>query len=487
MKDRAQDCLQRQFGFSQYRGQQEEAILAALAGRSSLVMMPTGMGKSLCYQLPSCLLPGTVLVVSPLIALMQDQVDKARQKGLRASFINSSLRASQRQERLGQLSQGAYQLLYVTPERFRKPEFVEALRQVTIPLLAVDEAHCISQWGHDFRPDYGRLGEFRAQMGEPPTMALTATATPQVREDIFRQLGLGAEDCLVFKEGVRRPNLYLEVESVHGLEEKLRRLVGLIHQSQGPMIVYFQLISSLEKVAFELRRLGLSALTYHGQLPQAVRRRHQELFLKGQEPLILATPAFGLGVDKPDVRSLVHMEIPGSIEAYYQEVGRAGRDGRPSRCTLFYDPDDLSISMDFIKWSHPDPGFVRALYNLLVGQIDRVRTEGADYLRGQLNFYNRRDFRLETALNQLESLGSISWPQRDFRQLEVLEDFPEQAFALVDHKNHLLLQNQKLLKLMELVKGEECFKRKIYDYFDEGTHQDCGFCGTCGGWKEAGG
>ncbi len=484
LQDRAREVLKSQFGFSDYRGEQEQVVLAALRGQSSLVMMPTGMGKSLCYQLPSTLLKGTTLVISPLIALMQDQVNKAQQMDLRASFINSSLNSRQRQERLEKLKKGAYQLFYVTPERFRSSEFVEIITQVQVPLLAVDEAHCISQWGHDFRPDYSRLGGIRQQLGRPPTMALTATATAEVRQDILNQLDLSADSCMEFKAGVLRPNLYVEVLSLQSWEEKLTALVGLHHHQPGPMIVYFMLISTLEKTAQALRQIGVEVLVYHGQLPDSLRRRNQDRFIAGEGDLILATPAFGLGVDKPDVRSVVHMELPGSIEAYYQEIGRAGRDSQPARTTLLYDGDDISIPMDFIKWSHPDPGFVRALYNLLVGQKDKVRAEGADYLRTQMNFYNRRDFRVETALNQLDSLGVISWPHKDFRKIDVVADFPEEAFSEQGHRDHLLAQNKKLLKLVQLVQSQQCLKRQIYAYFDPETEfLDCGFCGVCGGWS----
>ncbi|MES2966018.1 MAG: RecQ family ATP-dependent DNA helicase, partial [Bdellovibrionota bacterium] len=378
-------------------------IDALLEGRSSLLLMPTGMGKSLCYQLPSRLFSeegsGLTLVISPLIALMKDQVDAALSKKLKAAFINSSLNGEERAARYRRLSAGEYELLYVTPERFRIPEFREALAKNRIALLAVDEAHCISSWGHDFRPDYSRLGDIRAALGHPLTLASTATATPQVQTDILGQLSL--HDAAVFNSGVARPNLALSVVDVHGLDDKVRAFVGFRHLHPGPAIVYFSLISTLRKFSDEISKLGIAHLTYHGQMHDKDRKRSQEAFLASDDGVILATPAFGLGVDKENVRMVLHAEVPGSVEAYYQEVGRAGRDGAPATCVMLFDDDDVSIQNDFMNWANPDPGFIRAVYNLIERNLVRARQEGFDYLRTQMNFYNRRDFRVETAVGQL--------------------------------------------------------------------------------------
>ncbi|MEK7358264.1 MAG: RecQ family ATP-dependent DNA helicase, partial [Bdellovibrionota bacterium] len=319
-QSRARTILNGIFGFSEYRGEQGSVIAALLGGRSSLLLMPTGMGKSLCYQLPARLFAeeglGLTLVISPLIALMKDQVDAALSKRLKAAFINSSLTGEERAARYRRLAAGEYELLYVTPERFRIPEFREALAKNRIALLAVDEAHCISSWGHDFRPDYSRLGEIRESLGRPLTLALTATATPQVQTDILSQLGLA--DAEIFNSGVARPNLALSVTDVHGLDEKVRAFVAFRHLTPGPAIVYFSLISTLRKFSDEISRLGIAHLTYHGQMHDKDRKRTQEAFLASEDGVILATPAFGLGVDKENVRMVMHAEVPGSVEAYYQ-------------------------------------------------------------------------------------------------------------------------------------------------------------------------
>ncbi len=478
--------LQETFGFAGFRGQQGEVIDELMAGRPALLLMPTGMGKSLCYQLPARLFSeqgrGLTLVISPLISLMKDQVDAALAKGLRAAFINSSLSGEERAARYKRLARGEYELLYVTPERFRIPEFRNALATNQVALLAVDEAHCISSWGHDFRPDYSRLGEIRTTLADPLTIALTATATPQVASDILTQLHLpGAR---VFNSGVARPNLSLSVRDVHGLDEKIRAFVGYRHQSPGPAIIYFSLIGTLRKFADEISRLGIPHLTYHGQMNDRDRKRSQEAFLisgvgevDGSD-VILATPAFGLGIDKPNIRLVMHAEIPGSIEAYYQEVGRAGRDSLESTCVALSDDDDVSIQNDFMNWANPDPGFVRAVYNLIDRNLVRARQEGFDYLRTQMNFYNRRDFRVETAVNQLERWGSLEGRQpRDWKPVQSPPDeyLDQKLFDL-----RLRGQKQKLFQMVEFTKmAEGCRMVAVAAYFGFLSAVPCGKCDLC--------
>ncbi len=452
-------------------------IQGALQGNSALVLMPTGMGKSLCYQIPTFHLPGLTLVISPLIALMKDQVDRAVRLGIKATYINSSLSGAERNKRYASLSRGSYRLLYVAPERFRKTEFQEALSGVEVSLVAVDEAHCVSQWGHDFRPDYSRIGEFRKLLKDPTTLALTATATPDVQKDILTQLGLPSTTA-IFSSGMERPNLEVSIHNVWGEDEKVRAFIGLRSQAPGPAIVYFALISSLESFSKELRKLNVDHQTYHGQLPARLRKTSQEAFLAGDATLMLATPAFGLGIDKPDIRMIVHHEIPISLEAYYQEIGRGGRDGNPCQCHLLYDENDLSTQMDFIKWNHPEPSFVMALFALLRNHPERVQQEGLDFLRGQMHFYNSRDFRIETALNLLDRWGCTegSLSQKNLKLIEA----PDKEFLdQTKYDTNLRCQQEKLLKMVELTKTQDCRMVLIYRYFGLLTDQRCEKCDRC--------
>lgn len=460
------DTLRNRFGFNEYRGAQKEALMYLNQGENVLTIMPTGMGKSLIYQMVALADQGLVLVISPLIALMKDQVDHAKKIGIRAGFINSSLTMQQRQEAYQKLKAQHYQLLFVTPERFKKQEFLESLAQAKISLLAIDEAHCISQWGHDFRPDYTRIQEFRSFLGDPLTLALTATATLAVQDDIVKQLGVSSIQRLSY--GVERPNLNLHCYEVHGIDEKIRTLLMLRNQINGPIIVYGALIQTLKKMSYELSRLGVAHCLYHGQLGDRDRRRNQDRFLKDQVDMIIATPAFGLGVNKPNVRSVIHVELPGSIEAYFQEVGRAGRDGKTADNFLLFDPDDISIQMDFIKWSNPDPGFVKHVYQLIKDYRDRILVEGLEFLRQKMNFYNSRDFRLETTINLLERWGAIEvLGEKNLRAIaEPESDYLNSELYAARFRK----QNENLLKMVQLTRAGDDIKPQIYSYF--GMHDE---------------
>jgi len=474
------DALSQNWGYSQFRPLQREAIEAVLSGQSALVLMPTGGGKSLCFQLPSVLEKDfsgqpmdLVVVISPLIALMKDQVDDAKKKGLKALEIHSNMDRSHRVKSYKSIADGSARLVYVTPERFRKEEFLVALAQRKVSLLAVDEAHCISQWGHDFRPDYTRLQEIREIMGHPPTLALTATATQSVQKDIIRNLGLDEKNVPVFSTGFSRPNLDLQVFDVHQLDDKVRHFVAFRHQHPGPGIVYFALVETLKKFSRALESLGMPFLVYHGQLSGRDRRWNQNQFLKSDDAIILATPAFGLGVNKPDIRTVTHGELPGSIEAYYQEVGRAGRDGKPAHCALLFDSDDISIPMDFIKWSNPEPEFIERVYNILSRDQDAIHQQGYDYLREKLLFYHKRDFRLETVIRLFDRWGVLA-NFHDYRKWEIVDSIPQHLVQQDFYEARKKSQNMKLFQLVELIKEKDNLKSKIELYFenDESMPED---------------
>jgi ATP-dependent DNA helicase RecQ len=355
--------LSKAFGFRDFREGQEEIIATILGRQDVLAVMPTGSGKSLCYQLPALLFPGLTLVVSPLIALMKDQVDALVRRGIPASFVNSTLSLDQQQQRIEQMRDGRLRIVYVAPERFRNRRFMEGIRGCSVSLLAVDEAHCVSEWGHDFRPDYLRLKEAIAWLQRPCVAALTATATPEVRRDIVAQLGL--QNPAVFVTGFDRPNLCFRVQQVSSETEKLEAIRALLRGGLSRGIVYAATRKNVEKVSAELRSTGCRIGSYHAGLDLDVRKHTQERFMSGDLPMVAATNAFGMGIDKADLQFIVHYDVPGSLEAYYQEVGRAGRDGQPATCVLLFSFADTHTQEFFIEGNCPPLDLVHAVYQTI--------------------------------------------------------------------------------------------------------------------------
>lgn len=477
--------LHTHFGFPAFRPGQAEAIDSLLAGEHTLVVMPTGAGKSLIYQVAALRLPGLTLVLSPLIALMQDQVDGLARRNIPATAIHSALPAGEQARRLRALAAGAFRLAYVAPERLRSVPFQEVLQQITVSLLAVDEAHCVSEWGHDFRPDYLHIAAARAPMGDPVTVALTATATPQVQDDIVRLLDLPAARRII--TGFNRPNLTFEVRYTTDLPAKLEALqvllAGLATRrfeaagGDGAAIVYVGTRRDAEEVAEFLRVVGgVEARHYHAGLESERRARTQEAFLAGELPVVVATNAFGMGIDRPDVRLVVHYALPSTLEAYYQEAGRAGRDGQPARAVLLYAPQDRALHEWFIENMAPAPEEVRALYEALAAFR---RAEGW-ITRDNLSLVTGvPDVKAKVGLAQLERAGAV---QRlgDEGPRMLLRRGPWDAAAVrATAQTVEALRRQRRAQLARMITYAEantCRRRILLDHFGDHSSANAPRC-----------
>ena len=466
-------ALRERFRFAGFRPGQRELVEAALAGRDALGILPTGGGKSLTYQLPATLLDGLTVVVSPLIALMKDQVDAFNRRGLgRAVAIHSNLAPGLARVALDEARSGVAKLLYLAPERLAIADWRLHLREAAPRLLVIDEAHCVSQWGYDFRPAYLALREVVGLVRPSAVLALTATATPPVRDDVVRQLGL--RDPFVFVAPFDRPNLSLEVIPCEP-EDKLGRLVEILGAdgATGSQIVYVGRRRDAEEVAGDLEASGLGAVAYHAGMSAVERQRAQEDWLSGRRPIVVATVAFGMGIDKPDVRTVVHWQHPSSLEAYYQEAGRAGRDGAPARCVILFSERDVELHDYFIAQRYPSREDVKGLLSQI--PRDGVRAEDVGQLGEELSQEQRH-----VALLALIDEGVLARDEAGgLRRVERAE--PGRRLALSGMAARRRGDEARLEAVVAYCRSRRCQRRRLLGYFGERLPDDyrCENCSAC--------
>jgi ATP-dependent DNA helicase RecQ len=471
--------LSDRFGFADFQTGQREVIERVMRGESTLAILATGAGKSLCYQLPALLLDGTTIVVSPLIALMKDQIDMLSERGITESAcFNSSLSDEQETRARERVRSGLVKILFVTPEKLEDDQFLRILRTLHVPLFVVDEAHCVSAWGHDFRPAYLGLGSVIQALNSPTILALTATATPAVREDILSQLGIPSAKPIV--RGFDRPNLRYEVFRADSDADKLKRLKTLFVKGiPGPGVIYTATIKNAQDVQRALRdTVDTPVALYHSKLQKHDRIAVHELFMNETVHIVVATNAFGLGIDKPNIRFVIHYDLPGSIEAYTQEAGRSGRDGKLSRCILLYRMSDTRVQTYFLTGKYPGVEDVQKVYRTL------------EYFSTQNDGVSLTDLRkisqlpltkLKVVLALLKKAGFINMPNRSRSALsEEARRNPDLVLNLTNYTAKKAYDQSKLAMMLQYAESSDCRRRFILNYFGEDYERaNCGSCDSC--------
>ncbi len=459
------------FGIEELRPGQDPLLRAVLAGKNAIGILPTGAGKSLCFQLPAMFLPHATVVVSPLIALMKDQTDKLHEHDVSVVKVDSTLTASEEREASERIDDGEPNLIYVTPERLEDAEYVRLLARRGVSLFVVDEAHCVSQWGHDFRPAYLHLRTAVKELGSPPVLALTATATAAVAADITKQLGLKAPT--IVRTGIDRANLRLEVRRTVNRDAKRAQLLELLATEQGPTIIYTATTKIADEVYDFLLASQVSVGRYHGKLGHRERKDAQTLFMRGDVRVMVATKAFGMGIDKHDLRMVIHWHVPDSLESYVQEAGRAGRDGLASRAVLFYRVEDKRIQSFFLGGRYPSRVESKRVYDTIVGATKPMTAvELADHCGLALR-------RTKVIVALLESTGIVRIKRGKAYAQRLFASDPELEAFLVAYNERHRGDHSRLESVLHYGQSTECRGRMIRAYFGESVEDRCGHCDNC--------